>query len=156
MHESRTARIHAAAEAEGVMSARDAFAYSYVFVLCELGRLVQTDLNFPAFAAQGFSQVLLFHVAIFRRGQVTANGRSHIGHTVKVKQQCIRQALSEGYVKPEICRWFAHAQTYHTLFSAAQLYTWPRRTRTRQYSYSRTYLHYAKPVIFQKRSLAPS
>ena len=93
MQDSRSARIHAAAEAEGVMSARDAFACSYVFVLCELGRLVQTDLNYQAVAQHPRSKVLaralLFYVAIFRRGQVAAKGRSHIGYTVTFKRQCI-------------------------------------------------------------------
>ena len=93
MQKSRTARIHAAAEAEGVMSARDAFAYSYVFVLCKLGRLVQTDLNYQAVAQHPRSKVLaralLFHVATFRRGQVAAKGRSRIGYTVTFKRQGI-------------------------------------------------------------------
>ncbi len=61
IQESRTARIHAAAEAEGVMSERDAFAHSYVFVLCELGRLVQTDLNHQAVAQHVLSKVLARH-----------------------------------------------------------------------------------------------
>jgi len=64
MQENRTARIHAAAEAEGVMSARDAFACSYVFVLCELGRLVQTDLNYQAVAQHPRSKVLARHCCI--------------------------------------------------------------------------------------------
>ncbi len=61
MQESRTARIHAAAEAEGVMSARDAFAYSYVSVLRELGRLKQPDLIDQAVARQPRSKVLARH-----------------------------------------------------------------------------------------------
>jgi len=79
--ETSTGGIHVATEAEGVMSARDAFAYSYVFVLRELGRLVQTDLNFQAVAQRPRPKVLAryccFPLPIFAGVRRQLNGRSH-------------------------------------------------------------------------------
>ncbi len=156
MHETRTARIHFAAEAEGVMTARDAFVYSYVFALCKIGRLVQTALLLlgccPASAAPGLARYCCFTLPFFARIK-QLNGRSHTGRIVTLKRQCIRRALSKGYVKPEICRWHAHARGYHLRLSAAQLYTWPGPTRMRRCSrYSRTVFAPHQACDFSKES----